>query len=63
MFGRYRLSKRKQLIEGSFETANEVDWEPRYNIAPLPPLAGAMGMANRSFIGADLILRRFWVNL
>jgi|SRR5271157_1314969 len=34
MCGRYRLSKRKQLIEEYFETANEVDWEPRYNIAP-----------------------------
>ena len=34
MCGRYRLSRRKQLIEEYFETANEVDWEPRYNIAP-----------------------------
>jgi len=34
MCGRYRLSKRKQLIEEYFETGNEVDWEPRYNIAP-----------------------------
>ena len=34
MCGRYRLSKRKQLIEEYFDTANEVDWEPRYNIAP-----------------------------
>src|SRR5271157_1464077 len=34
MCGRYRLSKRKQMIEEYFETANEVDWEPRYNIAP-----------------------------
>lgn len=34
MCGRYRLSKRKQLIEEYFETANEVDWKPRFNIAP-----------------------------
>ena len=34
MCGRYRLSRRKELIEEYFETANEVDWEPRYNIAP-----------------------------
>ena len=33
MCGRYRLSRRKQLIEEYFETDNEVDWEPRYNIA------------------------------
>ena len=38
MCGRYRLSKRKQLIEGYFETENEVDWEPRYNIAPSQPV-------------------------
>src|SRR5271165_1082971 len=34
MCGRYRLSRRKQLIEEYFEIDNEVDWEPRYNIAP-----------------------------
>jgi putative SOS response-associated peptidase YedK len=34
MCGRFRLSKRKQLIEDYFDVANEVDWEPRFNIAP-----------------------------
>ena len=34
MCGRYRLSRRKQAIEQYFETANEAEWEPRYNIAP-----------------------------
>ena len=34
MCGRYRLSRRKHLIQEYFETAEEVDWEPRYNIAP-----------------------------
>jgi putative SOS response-associated peptidase YedK len=34
MCGRYRLSRRKQLIAEYFDTDNEVDWEPRYNIAP-----------------------------
>src|ERR1039457_5272140 len=38
MCGRYRLSRRKQLIEEYFETDNEVDWEPRYNIAPSQPV-------------------------
>jgi putative SOS response-associated peptidase YedK len=38
MCGRYRLSRRKQMIEGYFETENEVDWEPRYNIAPSQPV-------------------------
>src|SRR3974377_2094136 len=34
MCGRYRLSRRKQLIAEYFNIDNEVDWEPRYNIAP-----------------------------
>jgi putative SOS response-associated peptidase YedK len=35
MCGRYRLSRRKQLIEEYFETAaSEHEWTPRYNIAP-----------------------------
>ena len=38
MCGRYRLSRRKQLIAEYFETDNEVDWEPRYNIVPSQPV-------------------------
>ena len=34
MCGRYRLSRRKQFIQEYFDTTDEVDWEPRYNIAP-----------------------------
>ena len=34
MCGRYRLSRRKQMIEDYFDTAEEVDWNPRYNVAP-----------------------------
>jgi len=35
MSGRYRLSRRKQIIEEDFETADwQGDWSPRYNIAP-----------------------------
>ena len=34
MCGRYRLSRREQVIQEYFETSDEVDWEPRYNIAP-----------------------------
>lgn len=35
MCGRYRLSRRKEIIEEYFETANwQEDWSPRYNIAP-----------------------------
>ncbi len=39
MCGRYRLSRRKPMIEEYFDTENEVDWEPRYNIAPSQPVA------------------------
>ncbi len=35
MCGRYRLSRRKQIIAGHFDTTDwEDDWSPRYNIAP-----------------------------
>jgi putative SOS response-associated peptidase YedK len=35
MCGRYRLSRRKQIIEAHFSSASgEEDWNPRYNIAP-----------------------------
>jgi putative SOS response-associated peptidase YedK len=35
MCGRYRLSRRKQLLEETFDTSPwDDDWSPRYNIAP-----------------------------
>jgi len=35
MCGRYRLSRRKQIIEEHFDVVSgEEDWTPRYNIAP-----------------------------
>jgi putative SOS response-associated peptidase YedK len=35
MCGRYRLSRRKQIIEEQFETQPwDEDWSPRFNIAP-----------------------------
>jgi putative SOS response-associated peptidase YedK len=39
MCGRYRLSRRKQIIEGYFGSAPwDDDWNPRYNIAPTQPV-------------------------
>jgi putative SOS response-associated peptidase YedK len=39
MCGRYRLSRRKQLVEEYFDTASdEPEWSPRYNIAPTQPV-------------------------
>jgi putative SOS response-associated peptidase YedK len=37
--GRYRLSRRKQVIEEHFDTADwQDDWSPRFNIAPTQPI-------------------------
>jgi len=39
MCGRYRLSRRKQIIEEHFDiVSGEEDWVPRYNIAPTQPV-------------------------
>jgi putative SOS response-associated peptidase YedK len=39
MCGRYRLSRRKQIIEEYFDVADwQDDWSPRYNIAPSQPV-------------------------
>lgn len=38
MCGRYRLSRRKQLVEEYFGASGEVDWNLRYNIAPTQPV-------------------------
>src|SRR5208282_6469208 len=39
MCGRYRLSRRKQLVEEYFETgSDESEWAPRYNVAPTQPV-------------------------
>jgi putative SOS response-associated peptidase YedK len=39
MCGRYRLSRRKQIIEKHFDSVSgDEDWSPRYNIAPTQPI-------------------------
>jgi len=38
MCGRYRLSRRKQIIEEHFDAMSDDDWTPRYNIAPTQPV-------------------------
>jgi len=39
MCGRYRLSRRKQLVEEYFDCGPwDEDWSPRYNIAPTQPV-------------------------
>lgn len=40
MCGRYRLSRRKQIIAEHFDAiSDDDDWTPRYNIAPTQPVA------------------------
>jgi putative SOS response-associated peptidase YedK len=34
MCGRYRLARKKEILAEIFDVANEVDWDPRYNVAP-----------------------------
>jgi putative SOS response-associated peptidase YedK len=36
--GRYRLSRRKRVIEEYFNAVAEEEWTPRYNIAPTQPV-------------------------
>src|SRR5215471_6150549 len=38
MCGRYRLSRRKQIIAEHFDARFDDDWIPRYNIAPTQPV-------------------------
>jgi putative SOS response-associated peptidase YedK len=34
MCGRYRLARKKEILAEIFEVANDVEWAPRYNVAP-----------------------------
>jgi putative SOS response-associated peptidase YedK len=39
MCGRYKLSRRKQVVEEYFDCGSDAaDWTPRYNIAPTQPI-------------------------
>jgi putative SOS response-associated peptidase YedK len=61
MCGRYRLSRRKEILAEQFDTDfDDLDWEPRYNIAPTQPVlvikrAGASMVRNASLIRWGLI--------
>jgi len=34
MCGRYRLARKKEILAETFDVENDVDWGPRYNVAP-----------------------------
>ncbi len=38
MCGRYRLSRRKQVVEEYLDSVGDEDWIPRYNVAPTQPV-------------------------
>jgi putative SOS response-associated peptidase YedK len=38
MCGRYRLSRRKQIVEEYFAASDDEEWTPRYDIAPTQPV-------------------------
>src|SRR5271166_5095855 len=52
MCGRYRLSRRKQILEEQFAAvSDDADWSPRYNIAPtqfVPVVRQNPGTASRA---------------
>jgi putative SOS response-associated peptidase YedK len=65
MCGRYRLSRRKQLIAEYFETESEVDWEPRYNLTlsqDIGIIRQDPSMPNRHFSRARWGLIPSWAN-
>ncbi|MGA2965507.1 MAG: SOS response-associated peptidase [Terriglobales bacterium] len=65
MCGRYRLTRRKEILSETFdvETDTEVDWSPRYNIAPGQNVAVIREDASRPVRSLSLLrwgLIPFW---
>jgi putative SOS response-associated peptidase YedK len=53
MCGRYRLSRRKQIVEEYFDAVSEEpDWTPRYNIAPTQPVATVRQAGSRRVLSS-----------
>src|SRR3984885_6680723 len=38
MCGRYKLSRRKQIVEEYFDASGDEGWSPRFNMAPTQPV-------------------------
>jgi hypothetical protein len=34
MCGRYRLARKKEILAETFDVENDIEWSPRYNVAP-----------------------------
>ena len=51
MCGRFRIAKKKEILEEAFEVdavADDGDWVPRYNVAPMRARSDAETMAATS---------------
>jgi putative SOS response-associated peptidase YedK len=55
MCGRYRLSRRKQVLAEHFDTDfDDLEWEPRFNVAPTQPVP-VLRLGNSGAISASLM--------
>jgi len=60
MCGRYRLSRRKQIVEQHFASVSgDEDWSPPFNIAPTQPIPGFMS-PGRLQVNFDQGKSTFW---
>ena len=63
MCGRYRLARKKEILAEVFDARDDVDWSPRYNIAPSQSVPVVRQAATRPVRSISLIrwgLIPFW---
>src|ERR1035441_3672854 len=51
MCGRYRLARKKEILAEVFDAGDDVDWSPRYNIAPSQSVDRKSTRLNSSHLG------------
>jgi putative SOS response-associated peptidase YedK len=63
MCGRYRLARKKEILAETFDVDNDVEWSPRYNVAPsqnVPIVRQDASQPSRSISLARWGLIPFW---
>jgi putative SOS response-associated peptidase YedK len=63
MCGRYRLARKKEILAEVFDAGNDVDWSPRYNLAPTQSVPVVRQDASRPIRSLSLVrwgLIPFW---
>jgi len=63
MCGRYRLARKKEILAETFDVDNDVEWSPRYNVAPgqnVPVVRQDAARPSRSISQARWGLIPFW---